>query len=196
MSDVAAQLAFLRDPRLAAHATSAAPVWLWSTDASHILWANPVGAAVFDAATAGALAARRFEPRDQSATQIARLLGTLRLGAAPRLERLRGFGSGFLRTLLCACSRFMLADRTPGILVVALEPAGPSLPLAERIRRLYEPIGADIAAFAPDGTLIFATAEARGWLGDAATLAALGAERIAQDAIAAAAPPATLRSAA
>jgi PAS domain S-box-containing protein len=184
MSDVASQLAFLRDPRLAAHATNAAPVWLWSTDATRILWANPVGAAIFDAPAPAALAGRRFEPRDQAAAQIARLLGSLRLGGAARLERLRGFGTGFWRTLLCSCSRITLADHTPGILVVAIEPAGPSLSLAERVRRLYDGTGLAVAAFTPDGTLIYTTAEGRAHLGGLSTLAALDAERIAEDAIA------------
>src|ERR1700681_2493291 len=94
MSDVASHLALLRDPRLAALATSAAPAWLWSTDATRIIWANPVGAAIFGLTSPAALAARRFEPREQTAAQIARLLGTLRLGGAARLERLRGVRSG------------------------------------------------------------------------------------------------------
>ena len=29
-------LSYLRDPRLAIHATSAAPVWLWSADATRV----------------------------------------------------------------------------------------------------------------------------------------------------------------
>ena len=41
MTETNPQLAYLRDQRLAAHALSPAPVWLWSTDAEHILWANP-----------------------------------------------------------------------------------------------------------------------------------------------------------
>jgi PAS domain S-box-containing protein len=184
MSDVASHLAFLRDPRLAAQATSATPVWLWSTDATRILWANPVGAAIFGVSTSAELAARRFGARDQTATQIERLLGTLRLGGAARLERLRGFGSGFWRALMCTCSRITLPDHTPGILVVAMEPAGPALPLAERLRRLYDGTGVAIATFTPDGKLVHATAEGRARLGGAATLEALGAERIADNAIA------------
>ena len=38
------QLRFLGDLRLAPHATSASPAWLWSTDGEHVLWANPVAA--------------------------------------------------------------------------------------------------------------------------------------------------------
>ena len=162
----------------------ATPAWLWSTDATRILWANPVGAAIFGAAAPGELAARRFAPSDQAAAQIARLLGTLRLGGAARLERLRGFGTGFWRALLCSCSRVTLADHTAGALVVAMEPAGPSLTLAERLRRLYDGTGLAVAAFAPDGSLLHATAQARARLGGLATLAALGAEQLRADAAA------------
>ena len=44
------------DPRLAVHAASPLPAWLWSTDGMRILWANPVGARVFGAADAAVLA--------------------------------------------------------------------------------------------------------------------------------------------
>jgi PAS domain S-box-containing protein len=184
MTDVASHLAFLHDPRLAVLATSAAPAWLWSTDASRILWANPVGAAIFDAPSPAALAARRFDPGEPAAAQIARLVGSLRPGAAGRLERLRGFGAGFGRALTCACSRIALADHTPAILVIAAEPAGPSLALAERIRRLLDGSGHAAAAFAGDGSLIQATPEGRARLGPHASLTALGAERIGAEAAA------------
>src|SRR5262245_36497482 len=175
MSDVASHLAFLRDPRLAALATSATPAWLWSTDASRILWANPVGAAVFGLAAPGAIAARRFDPKEQAAAQVARLLATL--GGGARLERLRGFGTGFGRALLCSCSRLTLGDQTVGVLVAATEPAGPALTLIERVRRLYDGSGLAVAAFTPDGNLIHATSEGRARLGEAANLAAAGGER-------------------
>jgi PAS domain S-box-containing protein len=184
MSDAASHLAFLRDPRLAALATSATPAWLWSTDATRILWANPVGAAVFGLASPAALAARRFDPKEQTPAQIARLLGTLRLGGGARLERLRGFGSGFWRALLCSCSRVTLADHTAGVLVAAMEPAGPALTLAERVRRLYDGTGLGVAAFTPDGRIIDATPDGRARLGESTSLAALGAEQLGADAIA------------
>jgi PAS domain S-box-containing protein len=183
MNELASHLAYLRDPRLAALATAATPAWLWSTDATRILWANPVGAAIFGLSPAD-IPARRFEPRDQVATQIARLLGTLRLGAAARLERLRGFGTGIWRVLTCGCSRITLADHTAGVLVVAMEPAGPALTLAEQIRRLYDGSGLAVAAFAPDGALIHATPPAGARLGGAVTLATLGAAQLGADAVA------------
>jgi PAS domain S-box-containing protein len=183
MNDVTSHLALLRDPRLAPHATTATPVWLWSTDATQILWANPIGAAIFDAPTPAALAARRFDLHDPAAAQIARLAETLPRDGAGRLERLRGVGISFGRLLLCTCTRISLPDQRPGILVVAMEPAGPALSLAERVARLYAGAEAPLAAFSPDGALLFANAQARDRLGDAASLAAVGAEFIAEDAM-------------
>ena len=118
MSGTEFQFTCLSDPRLAAHALSPTPVWLWSADATRMLWANPVAAAIFDAASPGALAALRFEPDHPAAAQIARLAGTLPQGDAPRLERLRGFGASFGGTLICLCSRIALADNSSAVLVV------------------------------------------------------------------------------
>src|SRR5258708_33367511 len=52
------------DPRLAVHATSPLPAWLWSTDGSRVLWANPVGARSFGAANSSVLARKTFGPAD------------------------------------------------------------------------------------------------------------------------------------
>jgi PAS domain S-box-containing protein len=181
MNELASHLAYLRDPRIATLATAATPAWLWSTDATRILWANPAGAAIFGASPAD-VAAQHFDPRDQVAAQIERLLGTLRLGAAARLERLRGFGTW--RALTCSCLRITLADHTAGVLLAAMESASPALTLTERIRRLYDGSGLAVAAFAPDGNLIHATPEAGARLGGAHTLAALGAGQLGADAVA------------
>src|SRR6266849_3091531 len=89
MSDVPSHLDLLRDPRLATHATSATPVWLWGADATRILWANSVGAAIFGSETPAALIGRRFDPHDPAAAQIGRLAGSLPQGGPGRLERLR-----------------------------------------------------------------------------------------------------------
>ncbi|MBV1699420.1 MAG: hypothetical protein KGQ47_13860, partial [Hyphomicrobiales bacterium] len=73
--------AVARDPRLAAEfadrATSQAPAWLWSADGSRILWANVVGAAIFDAGSAGEATARRFDLAHPAAIEITRLAATL-----------------------------------------------------------------------------------------------------------------------
>ena len=87
------QLRGVGDPRLAVHATSALPVWLWSTDGTRILWANPVGARLFGAANGAVLAGRIFGPADQHRRQVAQLAGRLSGTGAIRLERLRGFGA-------------------------------------------------------------------------------------------------------
>src|ERR1700735_3508802 len=108
MPTVDPEFAPLRDPRLAALAIGAWPVWLWSTDGSRILWANAVGAAIFGAVSVGALGPRRFKERDIAPAQVIRLGATLPSRAQERLERLRGFGAGFGRAPTCVCSRVVL----------------------------------------------------------------------------------------
>src|SRR5215471_517568 len=124
MSASGSELSRLRDSRLAPLATAALPAWLWSADASHIVWANAVGAAVFGATTSAAIRSRRFDAREPAAVQITRIASTLVTGAQPRRARLRGFGAGIGRALTCACSRIALSEETTGILVVAVERAG------------------------------------------------------------------------
>ena len=176
------QFALLSDQRLAAHALSPTPVWLWSTDATRVLWANPVAAAVFDAASPGALAAIRFEPEHAAATQVARLAGTLPQGGAPRLERLRGFGAGYGARLVCLCSRIVLADNSAAVLVVATERASQDLALPERAQRLLADFDRAAAVFTAYGELIEAMPAARERFGDKRDLVALGAEQLAREA--------------
>src|SRR5262249_13611807 len=90
-------------------------------------------------------------------------------------ERLRGIGT-LGRTVVCACSRFALANGTPAILIAANEPVGPALSLAERVARLFGGSAAPIAAFAEDGALLYATSAATACLGEATSLAALEPE--------------------
>jgi signal transduction histidine kinase len=174
---------YLRDPRLAPHIAGAAPVWVWSTGGTRIIWANAAAAAVFGAVAVSDLVARTFDAADPAAAQIARLAGSLQHGAAPRLERLRGFGSGVLRLMICACSRIGLDDQTPAILVVGKETVEPPLSLSERLRRLFEGAEQPIAIFAPGGALAYATARGHGQIGNAQTLVGLGADALAQEAL-------------
>jgi PAS domain S-box-containing protein len=183
MNDSASQLRYLRDPRLSIHALGAAPAWLWTADATRILWSNAVGAAIFDAASPAALASRSIGSDDTAARQIARIAGTLPASGAPRLERLRGFGPGFGRALTCSCSHIVLGDGTPTILVVARQAAGPTLPLEERVRRLVAEIDAPIAVFSAEGMLLHAAAPALDRLAAATTLSFLGADALAADAL-------------
>src|SRR5882672_11721037 len=157
MREQGSLLSFLSDPRLAPHAMGDIPAWLWSADATRILWGNPTAAAIFNAPSSTALTGHTIDPKGSAALQIARLAGTLPHGAAPRLERLRGFGGRMGGALLCNCARIMLADRTPAILVVATEAIGPKLPLGEQAKRLLTGSDAAAAIFAPDGGLLHAT---------------------------------------
>jgi len=119
---------YVRDPRLAPYVTSAQPIWLWSARDPHIIWSNAAGAAVFGAGTVGDLIARVFDPNHMAAAEIARLAGSLHQGGAPRLERLRGFGTGLVRLPVCACSRITFNDQTPAVLVIGTETIGAELP--------------------------------------------------------------------
>ena len=159
------QLRGVGDPRLAVHATSALPAWLWSTDGTRILWANPVGAKLFGAANGAVLAKKKFGPADAHRRQVAQLAGRLPPTGAIRLERLRGFGATLGGLMTCACARLEFADGHPGILVVAAEAVGRTMPLLERLQRLVEGIDTPIAAFARDGMLVGASDAARSLLG-------------------------------
>jgi hypothetical protein len=136
MNNAEFQLRGVGDPRLAVHATSALPAWLWSTDGIRILWANPVGARLFGAANGAVLAGKVFGPADPHRRQVARLAGRLPLSGAIRLERLRGFGAPLGALVTCGCARLDFADGSHGILVAAAATVGRAMPLVERLQRL------------------------------------------------------------
>jgi PAS domain S-box-containing protein len=161
------------------------PAWLWSADATRILWGNPAAAAIFNAPSSTALTGHTIDPRGSAALQIARLAGTLPHGAAPRLERLRGFGGRMGGALMCGCSRILLADGTPAILVAATEAAGKRLSLSEQAQRLLAGGDEPLALFEGNGTLLHATPAARARLGGAESLAVLGAATLGATALAA-----------
>jgi signal transduction histidine kinase len=183
MSTVGSERAVLRHPRLAALATAEWPAWLWSADGSRILWANAVGAAIFGATTSTDCANRRFSVSELPAAQVLRLAATLPSGGQERLERLRGFGGSLGRALTCTCSRIVADDGRGAVLIVAAEPAGPALTLAERVQRLLDEDADPAAAFMPDGRLVYANAQAQHWLDGTSTLAALGLEVLATAAL-------------
>jgi PAS domain S-box-containing protein len=147
------QIRGVRDPQLAVYATSSLPVWLWSSDGTRVLWANAAGAAVFGARNGSALAGRTFGPADQHRRQIVSLAGRLALNGATRLERLRGFGASLGLLLTCACARLVFTGGGIGILIVAAEQAGRTLPYDQRVQRLIDDIDAPIAAFTGAGVL-------------------------------------------
>jgi len=159
------QLRGVGDPRLAVHATSPQPAWLWSIDGTRVLWANPVGARLFGAANAVALADKTFGPADGHRRQVARLARQLPGGGATRLERLRGFGARLGTLMTCACARLDFADGSSAVLVTAMDPALRTMPLVERLHRLVEGATVPMAAFAPDGMFAGASEPARSLLG-------------------------------
>ncbi|MDE5446144.1 PAS domain S-box protein [Bradyrhizobium sp. CSA207] len=176
------------DPRLAVHATSALPAWLWSIDGARVLWANPVGAKFFGAAHAAALAQKPFGPADVHRRQIVRLARQLAANGTVRLERLRGFGAPLGTLMTCACARLAFADgghfaERYGVLVTAMDPAGRTMPLVERLHRLVEGAAVPMAAFAPDGLFAGASDAARPLLGFR-DLVEAGLEQARRDALA------------
>lgn len=165
MSSSDFQLRGVGDPRLAVHATSPLPAWLWSIDGTRVLWANPVGARFFGADHAAALATKTFGPADSHRRQVARLARHLSANGAVRLERLRGFGARLGVLMTCACARLEFADGSHGVLVTALDAAGRTMPLVERLHRLVAGAAVPMAAFAPDGLFAGASEAARALLG-------------------------------
>ena len=157
MNNAEFQLRGVGDPRLAVHATSALPAWLWSIDGTRVLWANPVGAKLFGAANGAALTKKLFGPADAHRRQVAQLARTLPWNGAVRLERLRGFGAPLGILVTCGCARLDFADGSHGILVAAAESVGRTMPLLERLQRLVEGIDTPIAAFARDGAFVGAS---------------------------------------
>src|SRR3954452_12678847 len=159
------QLRGVGDPRLAVHATSPQPAWLWSIDGTRVLWANPVGARLFGAANATALAEKTFGLTDGHRRQIIRLAGRLPPNGALRLERLRGFGARLGMLMTCACARLDFADGGRAVLVTAMDPGLRTMPLVEGLLRLVDAAKTPMAAFAPDGLFVGASETARTLLG-------------------------------
>ena len=117
------QLRGLTDPQLSVHATGALPAWLWSTDGTRILWANPVGARLFGAANGTGLAGKTFGPADAHRRQVAQLSRRLPPNGALRLERLRAQQLGRVddgvleREILESVQRVVMHEETQGSLL-------------------------------------------------------------------------------
>jgi PAS domain S-box-containing protein len=182
MNNAEFQLQGVGDPRLAVHATSPLPAWLWSIDGKRVLWANPVGAGLFGAENGASLSRKTFGPADSHRREVARLAHRLPPTGAIRLERLRGFGAALGGLITCGCARLEFADGGEGILIAATEPVGRTMSLVERLRRLVEGIDAPIAAFARDGLLVGASDAARS-LPDFYNISETGLEEARSDAL-------------
>ncbi|WP_046829597.1 PAS domain S-box protein [Afipia massiliensis] len=165
MSEADFQLHGIRDPRLAVHATSGLPAWVWSLDGAHILWANTIGAQLFGARNAAVLAEKIIGPADPHRRQAAQLAARLSPSGAPRLERLRGFGAPLGRLLTCSCARLTFADGTAGILIAAADPVGRPAPLTERLAHLVDSVTIPAMTFTPNGALAGANERAKNFPG-------------------------------
>jgi len=181
MSETDIQIALLRDPRIAAHALAATPVWLWRADGTRVLWANPAGFSALQVADSRALATHSVD--HSVAVQIARSAAMLHYSSPPRLERLRGLSHRIGQPLTCFCSRISLPDLGPALLVVAAEPVGPSLSGAQRLRKLLAGFTTPVAAFSPDGQLRLATPDAATRLDGASSLDELGVMALGEEAL-------------
>jgi PAS domain S-box-containing protein len=182
MKDTEFQLRGLSDPRLAVHATSPHPAWLWSTDGSRILWANPVGARLFGQTNGAVLAEKVFGPADSHRRQVMHLARRLRSPDAVRMERLRGFGAPLGGLVTCGCVRLDFTEAGDGILVVAAEMVGRTMPLVERLQALIEGFDTPIAAFTREG-LCVGTSEAARALPGLHDLSQAGLEAARRDAL-------------
>ena len=151
-------------------------------DADRILWANPAGAAIFDAASPREAALLRFDARHSASVQVVRLSGTLPHGSAPRLERLRGFGASIGATIVCLCSRVTLADNSAAILIASAERSRKSSCPPGWATRLLRDFGPAAAISTADGEIIAAQPAAIERMGNQRDLVALGAERLAREA--------------
>lgn len=140
MNDREFQIQGVTDPRLAPYATRALPTWLWSTDGTRVLWANPVGAALFGATTGDEFAGEAFGPADMHRRQVAQLAGKLPRSGATRLERLRGFGAQPGMRMTCSCARLAFPDGSEAILIAALESPGRVTRAVERLPRRPETV--------------------------------------------------------
>ena len=165
MSEADFQLHGIRDPRLAVHATSSLPAWVWSLDGAHILWANTTGARLFGERNAAALSENKIGPADPRRRQAARLAARLSPSGTPRLERLRGFGAPLGRLLTCSCARLTFADGTAGILIAAADSVGRSVPLTERLAHLVDSVSMPAMTFTPNGALAGANERAKNFPG-------------------------------
>jgi PAS domain S-box-containing protein len=154
------ELQGMTDPRLAVHAASALPAWLWSLDGDCILWANPVGVSIVGTTNTSALVSRHVDPDDPRRRQVAQLASRLPPTGAVQLERMRGY-AGLGSLLTCACSRLEFPGVGSAILVRAAEPAGRGMPLVERLQRLVDGVDMPVAAFSRDGRFVAASNRGR-----------------------------------
>lgn len=162
----------LREPRLLAAVTHPYAVWFFSTTGEAILWAN----------AAGAPFAATYQRAAEAGSQVRQVAGRLPTGQ-PRLERLRGFGGPLGRLLTCLCTRITLANGVTGLLVMALDPTGPQVPLEERLRHSIAKGDATLAAFNTNGEWLGGQPDQTSLFRSGVSLSALNLDGLRQEAL-------------
>lgn len=170
MGDVGFQLLGVRDSRIAAHAVSVHPAWLWSTDGLRLLWCNAAAASAFGIRSP--ILAKTFSIADPRARQVVQLSDRLTSGSL-RLERLRDFGKPLGGLLTCACSRLDLVAGNEAVLIVAMELVGRAPTYEARLQWLVDSLDRPASAFDSDGHLVASNAEARDMAANVRTLSDL-----------------------
>ncbi|PLX36095.1 MAG: PAS domain-containing sensor histidine kinase [Hyphomicrobiales bacterium] len=134
------------------------PVWLWSDDGRHILWANTAGVQTFGAKSLADLRAREL-PRDAAASHIARVAVS---NSAPSLARLRYFRGLKPLNLMAVCQGVALGNDRRAVIGHGLEAGTDSASDgAARVRADFDSFGdGPFALVDADGHFV-ATADAR-----------------------------------
>jgi PAS domain-containing protein len=163
----------LADPRIAA-LVAAAPALLFDAG-GRLLFANHAGLRLLNASSLPEAASREPAELGPVAEAMSRLAPNLPAGGAPRLERLKLPGAGFMQASTFGFSRIVAGEHADAVLVAGLDVGRektPSLPRA--VAALLDDSREAFALFGLDGHLIEANALAAAATGGARTLQALG----------------------
>lgn len=183
MAEPDVPLSFLVHEKIAPHATSRAPAWLWSRT-GELLWANAAAMRPLGASTLELLKERCPAALLSAGRQIERIAPTLPYAGPPRLERLRDLGAGIGSAAVYACVRIKLADNSPALLVVSADRlATGELSLAERVEGLLAGASEPVAAYTAEGLLLFLGEAAAERIGDAQSLKAIQADALGAEAL-------------
>ena len=136
----------LRQPKLAALALDARPVWLFAANGSTVLFANPAASRILPPGlVSGAIRA-----------QLSAIAGRMNPASAPRFERLRGLGAALSGPQTCQCARLAFSDGLIVLLVIAAEASTKPLSLDDMLGALTRDAQDDaqsLFAILPDGRL-------------------------------------------
>jgi len=110
----AAPVRGVSDPPLGGACHKRQPAWLWSIDGARILWANPVGARLFNAAHGAAACEEDFRTGGWHRRRLTRVGGQAAIERRPSGVRARArFGAATQCARYCGCARLIFADGGP-----------------------------------------------------------------------------------